>query len=72
MNSGYGGAQREMHTKDIKQNFVYLGPHEQIIEIGDEKHMSGIPRGRRCTIMDDSTRVCRHKIQSLLWEAFKR
>ena len=39
MNSGYGGAQREMHTKDIKQNFVYLGPHEQIIEVGGEQHM---------------------------------
>ena len=39
MNSGYGGAQQEMHPSNIKQEVGILGPHEQIIEIGDDKNM---------------------------------
>ena len=39
MNSGYGGAQRDMHLKKINQEVGYLGPHEKILEVGDETHM---------------------------------
>ena len=28
-----------MHSTNIKQEVGYLGPHEQIIEVGDEKHI---------------------------------
>ena len=38
-NSGYGIAQQEMYPTKIKQEVGYLGPHEWIIEVGDEKHM---------------------------------
>ena len=39
MNSGCGGSQLEMHPTNIKQEVGCLGPHEQIIEVGDENHM---------------------------------
>ena len=39
MNSGSGKAQREMHPTNIKQEVGYFGPHEKIIEIGDQKHI---------------------------------
>ena len=39
MNSGYVGAQKEMHTTNINQEVGYLVPHEKIIEVRDEKHM---------------------------------
>ena len=37
--SGYGEAQQEMHPTNIKQEVGYLGPHEQIIEVGDDNAM---------------------------------
>ena len=39
INSGHGRAQQEMHPTKIKYDFGYLGPHDQIIEIGDEQNM---------------------------------
>ena len=39
MNSGYGGAQREIRPTNIKQEVGYLFPYEKIIELGGEKHM---------------------------------
>ena len=39
MNSRYFGAQIEMHPTKIKQNFGFLDPHEQMLEVGDEQHM---------------------------------
>ena len=39
MNSGYGGAQKEMHQTKIKQEVGYLGLHEKIIEVQDDNHM---------------------------------
>ena len=30
---------QQMHPKNTKHTFIYLGPHDQIIEVGDEKHM---------------------------------
>ena len=39
MDSGYGRAQLERHPTNIKQEVGYLGPQEQIIEVGDEQHM---------------------------------
>ena len=40
INSGYGGSKLKIHSKHIKQEIRYLGPHEQIIEVGDEQNMS--------------------------------
>ena len=37
--SGYSESQREMHPKNIKQDVGYLGPHEKILEIGDDQNM---------------------------------
>ena len=28
-----------MQPTTIKQNFGYLGPHDRILEVGDEQHM---------------------------------
>ena len=39
MNIGYGRKEREMHTKNIKQEVGYLDPHERIIGVGDKKYM---------------------------------
>ena len=39
MNSGYDGTKREMHPTNIKQKIGYLGLHERILEVGDDKHM---------------------------------
>ena len=39
INSGYGVAHQDMHPTKIKHEVAYLGPHEQILGVGDEKHM---------------------------------
>ena len=39
MNCGYGGAQQQMQTTNVKQNFGFLYRHQRIVEIGDEQHM---------------------------------
>ena len=39
MKSGYGGAQREMHPKNINQEVGYLGLHGPIIDVGYYKHI---------------------------------
>ena len=39
MNSGYGRAQQEMQPENIKHEVGYLGPHDRIIEVGDDKNM---------------------------------
>ena len=39
MNSGYCGTQQEINPTNINQEFGCLGPHEQIIEVGDDHHM---------------------------------
>ena len=39
MKSGYSEAQREIHPNNTNQDVGYLGPHEKILEIGDEQNM---------------------------------
>ena len=39
MNSGYVGAQLEILPTNIKQEVGCLGPHEKILEVGDENNM---------------------------------
>ena len=38
-NSGYVGAQQDMHPTNIKQDFGCLGTHELILKEGDHHHM---------------------------------
>ena len=39
MNNGYGGTQKEMNLTYINHEVIYLGRHERILEVGDEKHV---------------------------------
>ena len=39
MNSGYVGAQLEILPTNIKQEVGCLGPHEKVLEVGDENNM---------------------------------
>ena len=45
-----------MHPTNSKHNFGYLGPHDQIIEIGDEHHMEfqGGSNGPLCMTPQES------------------
>ena len=36
---GYARAQLEIHTTNIKKKVGFFGPHERIIEVGDEHNM---------------------------------
>ena len=37
INSGYGGEQEQMHPTNNSQEVGYLGPHERIIEVSDDR-----------------------------------
>lgn len=39
MRSGYGGAQRTMHSTEIKAEKGYLGKYQRTLEVGDVQHM---------------------------------
>ena len=45
-----------MHPTNIKHNFGYLGPHDQIIEVWDENHMAfqGGSNGHLCMTPQES------------------
>ena len=57
MNSGHGGSQREMNPTNIKQKVGYIGLYEQILELGDDKHMLFQEGGDESLCMTPQERV---------------
>ena len=39
INSEYFRAQQKMYSTKIKQEVCYLGPHDEVLDVGYEKYM---------------------------------